>query len=66
MKRYQASTKLICVTSQKIINFIFNTARSLNLTECEPVCITKTNLVLLFRETVAVYCANYTEHTNNI
>jgi hypothetical protein len=27
---------------------------------------TNTNRLMLFRETVAVYCENHTEHTNNI
>jgi hypothetical protein len=28
------------------------------------VSITKTNMLMLFRETVAVYCENHTKHTN--
>jgi hypothetical protein len=29
-------------------------------------CITKPNRLMLFRETVAVYCENHTEHTNTL
>jgi hypothetical protein len=30
------------------------------------VSITKTNRLMLFRERVAVYCANHAEHTNTL
>jgi hypothetical protein len=34
--------------------------------ETHYVSATKPNRLMLFRETVAVYCENHTEHTNNI
>jgi hypothetical protein len=34
--------------------------------ETHYVSATKPNRLLLFRETVAVYCENHTEHTNTI
>jgi hypothetical protein len=33
--------------------------------ETQYVSATKTNRLMLFRETVAVYCANHTEHTES-
>jgi hypothetical protein len=34
--------------------------------ETQYVSTTKPNRLLLFRETVAVYCENHTEHTNTL
>jgi hypothetical protein len=34
--------------------------------ETHYVSATKTNRLMLFRETVAVYCENHTEHTNTL
>jgi hypothetical protein len=34
--------------------------------ETHSVSTTKTNRLMLFRETVAVYCENHTEHTNTL
>jgi hypothetical protein len=34
--------------------------------ETHSVSITKPNRLMLFRETVAVYCENHTEHTNTL
>jgi hypothetical protein len=34
--------------------------------ETQSVCITKINRLMLFRETVAVYCENHTEHIDTL
>jgi hypothetical protein len=55
--------------------FIVRTIRNTQIIYKDPVrtsqetyhlSATKLNRLMLFRETVAVYCKNHTEHTNNI
>jgi hypothetical protein len=47
-----------------LVNNIYNQVRTSQ--ETHYVSATKPNRLMLFRETVAVYCENHTEHTDSI
>jgi hypothetical protein len=50
--------------TQKYIRWAENSVRTSQ--ETHYVSATKPNVLILFRETVTVYCENHTEHTNTL
>jgi hypothetical protein len=45
---------------------VFRTLSVRTSQEAHSVSITTTNRLMLFRETIAVYCENHTEHINTL
>jgi hypothetical protein len=58
------NTQIHCVGRMKSYVIYKNSVRTSQ--ETHNVSATETNRLMLFRETVAVYCENHTEHTNTL